>query len=107
MFLIPGITLAAILIIIFVYRQVLLIQFRNKIANWRNNMVGPVAVKITIKRKNGKAGVEWRPCKIVHHFKGTTDYNVIFTHPKRWQGATSKTVSIKELYPTWAVNVKH
>lgn len=68
-------------------------------------MVGPVAVKISVQRKNGKAAVEWRPCKIVHHYTGTNIYNVVFTHPKRWHGATSKDVTANELYPTWAVSV--
>lgn len=111
MFVKLGVTLSLVLLLPAIIYWYKLWKFRNKVKLWqygiypnspKSHIHDPMAIKISVKQKNGKAAVEFRKCYPLHVFDNNT-INVKFLSPKRWQGYTTRTVPVSDIYPVWAV----
>lgn len=106
-----SLTIIGLLLIWYVYKQVALRSYRERILNYRNDILNyniPDNTFMLVKYgSDTDKKVGFIKCKIIHVYKNIDKVNVIFkSGPKSYDKSISKDVDIKLIYPDWAISLK-
>ena len=105
-------TILGLFIIYRIWKYFKLKSFRKDIDDFHNNIItntniAPVWLKTGLRYHN-KINVSFVKCVITHIYKEEKKACVVFKDPfKPFSKAISKTVKIKDIYPSWAIPAKY
>lgn len=106
-----SISIACLLLIWYVYKRVALNYYRERILNYRNDILNyniPDNTFMLVKYgSDNDKKIGFIKCKIIHVYKNIDKVNVIFkSGPKTYDKSISKDIDIKLIYPDWAISLK-